>query len=181
MFVSLDCEAKNSPSPNPPEFDKKSYKESLEEDADVGTFVVLVSAFDLDGDILTYSISSGNTGNKFQIDSELGEVTLVGKLDREEVRSFILTIQASDDYNVDEATLIINILDVNDNSPQPVMTEYQAHISEDAAPGTLLTKVEGKVDLHVISPYNTNHCQVGKLGENRQSSTTHLFIVFMQI
>jgi len=42
--------------------------------------------------------------------------------------------------------LIINILDVNDNSPQPVMTEYQAHISEDAKPGTLLTKVQGKVD-----------------------------------
>ncbi|XP_020624198.1 LOW QUALITY PROTEIN: protocadherin Fat 3-like [Orbicella faveolata] len=143
VYVSLDCEAKNYPTSNPPEFDKKSYKESLEEDAAVGTTVVVVSAFDLDdGDVLTYSISAGNTGNKFQIDSDLGEVTLVGKLDREEVSSFILTIQVSDDYNVDEATLIINILDVNDNSPQPVMTEYQAHISEDAKPGTLLTKVQ---------------------------------------
>ena len=147
VYVSLDCEAKNYPTSNPPKFDKKSYVQSLEEDADVGTIVEVVSAFDPDDDdIVTYSISSGNTGNKFQIDSEGGEVTLVGKLDREEVSSFILTIQASDDYNVDEATLTINILDVNDNSPQPVMTEYQAHISEDAKPGTLLTKVQGKVD-----------------------------------
>ena len=181
VYVSLDFEAKNNPSSNPPEFVKKSYKESIEEDADVGKIVVGVSAVDLDGDIVTYSISAGNTGNKFQIDSEEGGVTLVGKLDREEVSSFILTIQASDDYNVDEATLIIDILDVNDNSPQPVMTEYQAHISEDAEPGTLLTKVEGKVDLHVISPYNTYYCQVGKLGEKRRSPTIHLFIVFMQI
>ena len=146
VYVTLDCEAKNYPTSNAPEFDKTSYSESLEEDADVGTIVVVVYAFDLDGDIVTYSISSGNTGNKFQIDSEGGEVTLVGKLDREEVSSYTLTIQASDDYNVDEATLIINILDVNDNSPQPAMTEYQAHISEDAKPGTLLTKVEGKFD-----------------------------------
>ena len=143
VFVSLDFQEKNYPTSNPPEFDKKSYQESLEEDADVGTIVVVVNAFDIDGDIVTYSISAGNTGNKFQINSEHGEVTLVGKLDREEVSSFILTIQVSDDYNVDEATLIINILDVNDNSPQPVMTEYQAHISEDAKPGTLLTKVQG--------------------------------------
>lgn len=146
VYVYLDCEAKNYPTSNPPQFTEESYKESLEEDADVGTVVAVVSAFDLDGDILTYSISSGNTGNKFQIDSEGGEVTLVGKLDREEVSSFILTVQASDDYNVGKATLIINVLDVNDNSPQPVMTEYQAHISEDAKPGTLLTKVQGKGD-----------------------------------
>lgn len=177
VYVSLDCEAKNYPTTNPPEFDKKSYKESLEEDTDVGKIVAVVSAFDLDYDILTYSISSGNAGNKFQIDSDLGEITLVGKLNREEVSSFILTIQASDDYNVDEATLIINVLDVNDNSPQPIMTEYQAHISEDAEPGTLLTKVEGKVDLHVISPYNIYHCQVGKLGENRRTSNMHIYLL----
>ena len=146
VFVSLDCEEKNYPSPNPPQFEEKIHKESLEEDADVGKVVLVVSAFDLDGDILTYSISSGNIGNKFQIDSERGEVTLAGRLNHEEVSSYTLTIQATDDYNVGKTTLIINILDVNDNFPQPVMTEYQAHISEDAKPGTLLTKVKGRRD-----------------------------------
>ena len=146
VSVNLDFLAKNPPTSNPPVFDKKSYEQPLREDAAVGTVVVTVSASDRDGDTVTYSISAGNTGNKFQIDSEVGVVALVGKLDREKVSSFILTIQASDDHNVGEATLIINIMDVNDNSPQPVMTEYQAHISEDARPGTLLTKVQGKVD-----------------------------------
>lgn len=146
VYVTLDCGAKNDKTSNPPQFDEKTYKESLEEDANVGTVVAVVSAYDLDSYILTYSIISGNIGNKFQIDSERGEVTLVGRLDREEVSSFTLTIHASDDYNIGTATLIINILDVNDNSPQPKMTEYQAHITEDAKPGTLLTKVQGKIE-----------------------------------
>ena len=143
--VVLDCVAKNYPTSNPPFFVKKSYEESLKEDAAVGTNVVLISAFDRDGGKLTYSISTGNTGNKFQINSNSGGVELAGKLDHEEVSSFILTIQVTDDHNVDEATLIVNVEDVNDNSPQPVMTEYHAHISEDAKPGTLVTKVQGKV------------------------------------
>ena len=144
VFVSLDVEEKNDPSSNSPQFQEKIYKKSIQEDAKVGKVVAVVSADDQDNDFLTYSIISGNIANKFQIDSETGELTLVGKLDREEVSSYTLTIAASDDYNVDKTTLIIDVLDANDNAPQPAMTEYQVHIPEDARPGTFLTKVEGE-------------------------------------
>ena len=159
VFVLLDCIQKNFHSSEQPQFVEKIYKKSLKEDAEVGTIVEIISADDMDGDILTYSIISGNTGNKFLIDSSTGEVTLVGELDREEVSTFTLTIQASDDYNTDTATLMIDIDDVNDNSPQPVMTEYQVHISEDAKPGSILTKVEGKSD-HFIYKFLTKPVSV---------------------
>lgn len=143
--VSLDVDEKNYASSNPPQFQEKTYKASIQEDAEVGRVIAAVLADDQDNDFLAYAIVSGNIANKFQIDSETGEVTLVRKLDREDVSSYTLTITASDDYNVSNTTLIIDVLDANDNAPQPVMTEYQVHISEDARPGTLLTKVEGKM------------------------------------
>lgn len=143
VSVYLDVEEKNEPSLNSPEFLQKLYKRSVAEDARIGQLVVQITANDLDYDLLTYSIASGNHGNKFQIDRETGEVRLIGKLDREETSSYNLTVSASDDYNVGKTSLIIDIQDRNDNAPQPAMTEYQAPIPEDAQPGTFLTKVEG--------------------------------------
>lgn len=144
VSVGLDVDPKNEESLNVPQFEEKIYKHHLQEDAEVGTFVKLLSADDLDNDMLSYSIVSGNIDYKFQIDAGTGEVTLVGKLDHEEVSSYNLTISASDDYNIGWTTLIIDVLDVNDNTPQPAMTEYQVQVHEDAMPGTFLSKVEGK-------------------------------------
>ena len=135
--------SKNPPSSNPPRFSQKVYKKSFKEDAEVGSVVELVSAHDSDGDSLTYSIISGNIGNKFLIDKVRGEVTIANKLDHEEASSYTLTIQASDDYNAKTTSLEIEVEDVNDNSPVPLMTEYQVHIPEDAKIGSVLTKVEG--------------------------------------
>ena len=137
------CMSKNPPSSNPPRFSQKVYKKSFKEDAEVGSVVELVSAHDSDGDSLTYSIISGNIGNKFLIDKVRGEVTIANKLDHEEASSYTLTIQASDDYNAKTTSLEIEVEDVNDNSPVPLMTEYQVHIPEDAKIGSVLTKVEG--------------------------------------
>ena len=139
---SLIFVEKNPPSSNPPQFEKEIYRVTIKEDFDVGKSVLWVSAADRDYDSLSYSFLSGNIGNKFHIDSD--KIMLAGKLDHEEVSSYNLTVAASDDHHVATTTLIIVIEDINDNAPQPAMTEYQVHISEDAKPGTLLTKVEGK-------------------------------------
>ena len=133
---------KNPPSSNPPQFEKEIYRVTIKEDFGVGKSVLWVSAADMDYDSLSYSFLSGNIGNKFHIDRD--NIMLAGKLDHEEVSSYNLTVAASDDHHVATTTLIIVIEDINDNAPQPTMTEYQVHISEDAKPGTLLTKVEGK-------------------------------------
>ena len=143
VSVYLDVGDKNEPSLNSPEFHKKLYKQSVVEDAPIGQFIAEIIADDSDYDLLTYSITSGNHGNKFQIDRERGIVKLIGKLDREETSSYNLTVSASDDYNVGKTILIIDIQDRNDNAPQPSMTEYQAQIQEDAQPGTSVIRVEG--------------------------------------
>ena len=140
VSVDLYVDEKNEPSLNLPEFHQKLYKRSVAEDAEIEQLIVQILA---DDDRLTYSITSGNHGNKFQIDRELGEVRLIGELDREETSSYNLTVSASDDYNVGKTILIIDIQDRNDNAPQPSMTEYQAQIQEDAQPETSLTRVEG--------------------------------------
>lgn len=144
VSVGFEVEIKNEPSPNAPIFQEKIYKHSIAEDADVGQLVGEISADDLDFDYLSYSIIAGNIGNKFKIDRERGEVTLNGKLDREETSSYSLVVAASDDHNVGKTNLVIDVLDRNDNAPQPAMTEYQVQIKEDAASGTTLTKVEAK-------------------------------------
>ena len=145
ISVMFDVWQKNDPSPNTPYFQEKIYRHSIQEDAEVGKVVAVLSADDADNPYsLSYSIISGNTANKFQIDKQTGEVILVGKLDREDVSSYNLTVAASDDYNIGKTTVIIDILDANDNAPQPAMTEYQFQILEDASPGTFLSaKVEG--------------------------------------
>lgn len=147
VSVMFDVWQKNDQTSNAPYFQEKIYRNSIQEDAEVGKVVAVLSADDADNPymyMLSYSIISGNTAHKFQIDKETGEVTLVGKLDREDVSSYNLTVAASDDYNIGKTTVIIDVLDANDNAPQPVMTEYQFQVLEDASPGTFLsTKVEG--------------------------------------
>ena len=141
--VSLDVVAKNVPSSASPQFARKVYNGFVQEDAEIGFMVQYVYADDLDLDLVSFSIISGDSGKKFHIDREHGEITVAGKLDREEQGFYNLTVAASDDYNVGTALVNIEVMDVNDNPPRPSMTEYQAHVSEDARPGTRVITVEG--------------------------------------
>ena len=71
-----------------------------------GTSVGYVSAFDLDNDVLSYSISEGNTKDAFAINSETGEITV----NKEELEqgTFYLTITATDGNN--SGDFIVNVI-----------------------------------------------------------------------
>ena len=90
-----------------------------ENDADAS--VATVKAIGLG--TVTYSITSGNTANKFTLDSTTGIITLTGALDYETATSYSLVITATDDGNSDTttktntATITINVQDTNDNDP----------------------------------------------------------------
>ena len=145
VYIAFDDE--NQPNSKPPQFtSQKVDTVSLNEDAKVNDFVVGVTAED-PGDIILYSIVSGNIGTKFWIDSHQGLIKLAGKLDREQQSRYVLKVQATDGYNTAMATINVIVLDVNDNAPQPVMMEYQAHVAEDAKPGSVVTRVEGNFEL----------------------------------
>ena len=85
---------------------------SGEEEA-AGTSVTTVTATDADNDDIAYSITSGNSANKFLIDSVTGEVALQDTVDYETTASYTLTIQATDGTNTNTATLTVTCQKLN--------------------------------------------------------------------
>jgi len=92
---------------------------SLSENATVGSNIATIVASDSDGDIsnLTYTITSGNSDNKFTLNSTTGVLQLNGAVDYEGTQTYALGIEVSDGVNTDTATLTINITNTNDTAP----------------------------------------------------------------
>jgi gliding motility-associated-like protein len=88
---------------------------SLDENSPNGTVVHQVIASDIDpGDILTYSIISGNVSNAFSINPNTGEIVVnnMTALDFETNPVFTLTVQVTDSQgNSSTALVIINLRD----------------------------------------------------------------------
>lgn len=90
---------------------------SLAENSPNGTVVGSVTGLDPGADILTYSITSGNTGGAFSINPSTGEITVanVGAVDYEANPVFTLAIQVMDsDGATGTTTVTVNILDLDE-------------------------------------------------------------------
>ncbi|XP_077433287.1 protocadherin alpha-8-like isoform X18 [Vanacampus margaritifer] len=130
---------------NAPIFFKDVYSAMLDENAPIGTTVIQVNATDLDegpnGEIV-YSFSNNmnqNILNFFDIVETTGEIVVKGPIDYEGNDMFEIEIQASDKGAVHlttEKSVIIKIVDVNDNAPQIEVTSFSSSIPEDSKPGT---------------------------------------------
>ncbi|MBF0371091.1 MAG: cadherin domain-containing protein [Magnetococcales bacterium] len=97
-----------------------------------------VTATDVDGDTLTYSITAGNDDAIFAIDESSGQITIADNnhLDYEDERSHTLTVEASDGTATDTATVTIGVTNVNDNTPS--ISDATLSVDEDAADGDLV-------------------------------------------
>ncbi len=98
-----------------------------------GTLIHTASAFDPEGDSITYTIESGNGLGIFQINPINGQVTIAdnSNLDFEGTNSFSLVVRATDDgvgNPYDEYTLTINVLNVNE---APAGTDNTVTTNED--------------------------------------------------
>ncbi|XP_075902586.1 protocadherin gamma-A5-like isoform X28 [Nelusetta ayraudi] len=129
---------------NAPSFTKAVYKTILTENSPRGTSVITVSASDKDkgsnGDV-TYRISSSKylISELFQIDRNNGEVTLIGEIDYEKTKVFQIDIEAIDNGGLsDSSKILIDITDVNDNSPHVKMLSQSESISEDSPEDTVI-------------------------------------------
>ncbi|XP_055033441.2 protocadherin Fat 4 [Misgurnus anguillicaudatus] len=116
---------------NPPKFTKDVFQASISESAQNPTQLLRVSASDVDENkngLVQYNIAEGNEEKQFSIDSNSGQVTLVGKLDYETTPFYSLKIIAEDSGIVplsSTCVLSITVLDENDNSPlfpKPTLT-----------------------------------------------------------
>ncbi|XP_070769937.1 protocadherin alpha-3-like [Enoplosus armatus] len=135
---------------NAPSFSQDVYSVMLNENAPVGTTVIQVNATDLDdgtnGDVV-YSFSNSmnqNILNIFDINPSTGEITVKGLIDYEEKERYEIEIEASDKGFAPlttEKSVIIKIVDVNDNAPEIEVTSFSSSIPEDSRPGTTVALI----------------------------------------
>ncbi|XP_051972611.1 protocadherin-10-like [Xyrauchen texanus] len=135
---------------NAPVFDQNFYKVRLAENAQRGTVVIQLNATDLDegpnGEI-TYSFS-GHTPIRvrelFSVDSRTGEIKVKGLIDYEKARMHEIYVQAKDKGPSAVAVhckVMVNIIDVNDNLPEVILTSVSTSVQEDAPPGTVIAVI----------------------------------------
>lgn len=105
-----------------------------------------IAASDLDAGangVISYSITGGNIGNKFNIDSHTGELS-ARPLDRETQSRYQLTITAQDRGSPSlsgSCNISVRVEDLNDNDPKFESPKYQATVLEDAPVDTSVLKV----------------------------------------
>ncbi|XP_061755845.1 putative protocadherin beta-18 isoform X4 [Nerophis ophidion] len=151
---------------NMPIFNSDSYSAVLRENAAIGTTILQVNATDLDDGLngqVVYSFGN-NVNHKlrkvFDVDADTGEIIVKGLIDFEAKDKYEIDIKASDKGFVPletEKSVIITIVDLNDNTPEIEVTSFSSAIAEDSKPGTTValisvndqdSGVNGKVMCH---------------------------------
>ncbi|XP_071083747.1 protocadherin Fat 4-like [Haliotis cracherodii] len=129
---------------NSPTFTPSTLTVEVTENVAIGTPVIKMVASDADSD--------ANSNNKFvyilisslfSIDPNTGTITTKGLIDREKTALQVLTVTARDQNGVGRigtATLTVNIVDENDNSPIVTGT-YSKTVPEDTKVGTIIDTV----------------------------------------
>ncbi|XP_063590983.1 cadherin-23-like [Penaeus indicus] len=102
---------------------------TIREDAPPGTQVAVVTAVDPDSDDygqVTYLLDRKSSDGKFKIDPDTGVITVASPLNREEMGSFTLLIEAWDNYQFGYSTgesrnafmqIGVTVADINDEAP----------------------------------------------------------------
>ncbi|KFO19348.1 Protocadherin alpha-6 [Fukomys damarensis] len=135
---------------NAPVFHRTLYTVKLPEDVSIGTLVINANASDADegvnGEII-YAFSSDvspDIKSKFHIDAVSGEITVIGLIDFEESKTYKIQVEAVDKGSLPQAghcTVLVEVVDVNDNAPQLTVTSLSLPVSEDTQLDTVITLI----------------------------------------
>ncbi|XP_035265783.1 protocadherin alpha-1-like isoform X12 [Anguilla anguilla] len=135
---------------NAPAFRSSLYKVRVYENVPFGSSIITLNATDIDEGInseIMYSfVRHGNMNPTeiFTINQYTGEIITSGGLDYEETSAFELRIQARDKGTPPRSThckLLIEVVDVNDNSPDISVTSALNTVREDAKIGTAVASI----------------------------------------
>ncbi|XP_062380050.1 protocadherin gamma-C5-like isoform X2 [Sardina pilchardus] len=138
---------------NAPVFDTPVIRVSLLENSSPGTLVTQLNATDIDSGLngqITYLFSkytSDKTQKLFRVDSKTGEIYVKGDIDYEMADMYDVTVQARDSGNPameGSCSVKIEVVDVNDNTPEVTLTSLNSPIREDAEPGTVIALISAK-------------------------------------
>ncbi|EHB10479.1 Protocadherin alpha-6, partial [Heterocephalus glaber] len=134
---------------NAPAFDQSEYEVRIFENSDIGTTVVRLNASDRDAGTnaaISYSFNSlvpPLVIDRFSIAST-GEIVTRGDLDFEQVSLYKIRIDATDKGHPPMAghcTILVKVLDENDNVPKITLTSLSLPVQEDAQIGTVIALI----------------------------------------
>ncbi|KAM4555476.1 protocadherin-20-like isoform 1-T1 [Odontesthes bonariensis] len=150
---------------NAPLFSQSHYQLAVEENNQQGMSLLRVSASDADSRYnsrVTYRLEK-YTSAIFKMDSVTGQLSVSAPLDREQQDLYKLTVFARDSGSPpleSQATVIIRVLDQNDNAPVFLTPHFIFFIPENVPPLAQVGKIEvkdpdegenGYTDLHVVN------------------------------
>ncbi|KAM4621718.1 protocadherin gamma-C5-like [Polymixia lowei] len=138
---------------NVPVFEKTIYKVSISEDSLEGAMIEQTKATDIDdgqnGDI-EYSFgvhTPDSVLSVFSIDPTSGKMFLKGKLDFETNANYEIDVTAKDKGSPrmeGHCSVHVEIIDVNDNAPEIILTSQPKPVREDATGGTVVALISAR-------------------------------------
>uniref|UniRef100_H0XIB3 Cadherin domain-containing protein n=1 Tax=Otolemur garnettii TaxID=30611 RepID=H0XIB3_OTOGA len=135
---------------NAPTFEQSEYEVRIFENAENGTTVIRLNASDRDegaNAAISYSFNRlvpTMIIDQFSIDANTGEIVIQGNLDFEQVNLYKIRVDATDKGHppmVGHCTVLIRVLDKNDNAPQIALTSLSLPVREDAQFGTVIALI----------------------------------------
>ncbi|XP_037364230.1 protocadherin alpha-10-like [Talpa occidentalis] len=135
---------------NAPVFDRSVYEVKVRENSANQTLVIWLNASDADEGTnkeMIYSFSSlvaPSVRRKFLMDNTTGEITVNDLIDFEDSNTYEIRVDVTDKGSppmVGHCTVLVEILDENDNSPQVFVTSLALPVPEDAQVGTVIALI----------------------------------------
>ncbi|KAM4652998.1 protocadherin beta-16-like [Amazona ochrocephala] len=129
---------------NAPVFTQKDFIAQVLENAPEGSVVLRVVATDRDagvnGDIsYQFSQAGDQSHSAFVIDPMSGEIKLTKPLDFEAAKNYELRVRATDGGGLSAiCRVLVEVVDVNDNAPEVMVSSFSNPIPEDSLPGTVV-------------------------------------------
>ncbi|XP_014586100.1 protocadherin beta-4 [Equus caballus] len=123
---------------NAPEFVHTTYEVQVLENSPVDSPILTVLARDVDAGnfgSVSYGLfqASDEIKQTFSIDEVTGEIRLTKILDFEQIKSYHVEIEATDGGGLSgKGTVVIEVVDVNDNAPELTMSSLTSSIPENA-------------------------------------------------
>ncbi|KAI4023089.1 protocadherin alpha 10 [Homo sapiens] len=135
---------------NAPIFDRPVYEVKMYENQVNQTLVIRLNASDSDEGInkeMMYSFSSlvpPTIRRKFWINERTGEIKVNDAIDFEDSNTYEIHVDVTDKGNppmVGHCTVLVELLDENDNSPEVIVTSLSLPVKEDAQVGTVIALI----------------------------------------
>ncbi|XP_076021032.1 protocadherin 2 alpha c [Genypterus blacodes] len=135
---------------NVPAFDSSVYKVKVSENSPINSLVIKLNATDPDegtnGEVF-YSFSSYTSERvrqMFTMDTNTGEIRVKNNIDFEETNTYEMYIQAMDKGPTPtpvHCKVVVEVLDVNDNIPDIVLSSLSSPVREDARADTVVALI----------------------------------------